>query len=33
MVVNFCYLEKENDKALKFHKNNSSLFEVSASLF
>ena len=28
-----CYLERDNDKGLKFPKNNSSYFEITASLF
>ena len=33
MVVTSCYLERDTDKVLKFNLNNSSFFEISASLF
>ena len=33
MVLICCYLRRENYKVLKFHLNNSSYFEISASLF
>ena len=33
MTVIYFYLESENYKVLKFHVNNFSYFEVSASLF
>ena len=33
MTVIYCYFERENYKVLKFHMNNFSLFEISASLF
>ena len=32
MVVIYCYLKKENDKILKFHKINLSCIETSVSL-
>ena len=32
-IVVYCCLEKENDKVLKFHVNNSSYLEISPSLF
>ena len=33
MTVIYCYLEREKYKVLKFHINNSSYCEISASLF
>ena len=33
MVVIYGYLERDNDKVFKFHTNNPSFFEISASLF
>ena len=33
MVAIYCYLERENDKAFKFHINNYYYFEISASLY
>ena len=33
MVVIYGYLERDNDKVSKFHMNNSSFFEIDASLF
>ena len=32
MIVTYGYLEKDNDKVLKFHMSNSPWFEISASL-
>ena len=33
MLANYCYLERENDTAFKFHINNSSYFEMRAFLY
>ena len=33
MVVNYCFLEKTNDKLLKFQVDNRFYFKISASLF
>ena len=33
MLVIYCYVERDSNKILKFHKNNSSYFEISAPLF
>lgn len=33
MVATYCHLEGENDKTFVFHLNNSSSFEVTASLY
>ena len=33
MVYIYGYLERDNDKVSKFHKNNFFYFEISASLF
>ena len=32
MVFIYCYLERKNDKVLKFHLNKSFYFEINASL-
>ena len=32
MIVIYCYLERENYKVLKFHRNNSAYFKKCASL-
>ena len=31
MVIKYCYLEREDDRVLKFHMNDFSYFEKSAS--
>ena len=33
MVAIYCRLDRANDKAFKFHMNNSSYFEISATLY
>ena len=33
MLVAYCYLEKDNEKVLKFYLNNSTYLEITATFF